>query len=61
MNKLEAYNEILVLFSAYYLIVFSDAIILMPNSNYPKPYNSLVKWDEQCRQAYDVDIDFGSF
>ena len=35
MNKLELFNEILVLFSTYFLFIYSDGLLLMPSPMYP--------------------------
>ena len=36
MNSLELYNETLILTNCYFMFMYSDGLILMPNPGYPK-------------------------
>ena len=46
MNRLEIYNETLVLLNSYFLYIFSQALILKPNPEYPQPYNRVMDWEK---------------
>ena len=45
MNRLEIYNETMALLNSYFLYIFSQALILKPNPEYPQPYNSEIDWE----------------
>ena len=46
MNELEIYHEINVLFNSYFLLIFSQSLVLKPNPSYAEPFNSHVEWDQ---------------